>query len=70
MIFAIALLLSSCTTDEFDTQEINTTSKKKTLIVPDNIQGEVNTTVIDSSGTIYRTLDIDPDGDPVNPKGK
>lgn len=70
MIFAIALLLNSCTTDEFDTQEINTTNKKKTLIVPDDIKGEVNSTVIDSSGVNYKTLDIDPDGDPFNPKGK
>lgn len=70
MIFAIALLLNSCTTDEYNANEINTTNKKNILIIPDDAQGASNLKVIDSSSVNKRTEEIDPDGDPFNPKGK
>ena len=70
ILFASILMMNlSCTTDDLESQDFNSTEKKK--LNDENIKDEtVNSKTIDSLKISYNLQMSAPDGDPLNPKIK
>lgn len=70
ILFASVLMMNlSCTTDDLDNQDFNSTEKKK---LNDQISKDetVNSKTVDSLKISYNLQMSSPDGDPLNPKIK
>ncbi|SEO69237.1 hypothetical protein SAMN05444671_4186 [Flavobacterium sp. CF108] len=70
ILFASVLMMNlSCTTDDLDNQDFNSTEKKK---LNDQISKDetVNSKTVDSLKISYNLQMSAPDGDPLNPKIK
>ncbi len=70
ILFASILMMNlSCTTDDLDNQDFNSTEKKK---LNDQISKDetVNSKTVDSLKISYNLQMSAPDGDPLNPKIK
>ncbi|WP_291148108.1 hypothetical protein [Flavobacterium sp. UBA7680] len=70
ILFASVLMMNlSCTTDDLDNQDFNSTEKKK---LNDQISKDetVNSKTVDSLKISYNLQLSAPDGDPLNPKIK
>ncbi|MDR6763770.1 hypothetical protein J2Y38_003994 [Flavobacterium sp. 2755] len=69
ILFASVLMMNlSCTTDDLDNQDFNSTEKKK---LNDQSKDEtINSKTVDSLKISYNLQMSAPDGDPLNPKIK
>ncbi|MCD9576326.1 hypothetical protein [Flavobacterium soyae] len=71
ILFATALVMNlSCTADDLDNQDFNSTEKKKLSESESSIDEAANSKTIDSLMVSHNLQMSAPDGDPLNPKIK